>query len=107
MSELALPEARRNTFGQVLAEIDTYHPHDDDCWYLPVIGVDPGHQGKGMGGTLMKRVARLLDEKGCVGYLESSNPMNISLYQRHGFEIMGQIQIDDSPVVTPMIRARR
>ena len=30
-------------------------------------------------------------------YLESSNPKNMSLYERHGFESMGRIQIGDSP----------
>jgi hypothetical protein len=36
--------------------------------------------------------------------LESSNPKNISLYLRHGFEVIGEIQVGSSPVVTPMIR---
>ena len=29
-------------------------------------------------------------------YLESSNPRNMSLYERHGFESMGKVQIGDS-----------
>ena len=48
----------------------------------------------------------MLDENNYLGYLESSNPMNISLYMRHGFEIMDEIRIGDAPVITPMIRAR-
>ena len=59
-----------------------------------------------MGAALMKHVTSMLDESGRLGYLESSNPMNISLYQRHGFEIMGEIRVGDSPVVTPMLRQR-
>lgn len=106
-SEAALPEERLASFGQLLDAMESYHPDEDDCWYLSVIGVDSGHQGKGVGATLMKHVTRMLDDNGYLGYLESSNPQNISLYQRHGFEIVGEIQIDDSPVVTPMIRSRR
>jgi predicted GNAT family acetyltransferase len=46
----------------------------------------------------------MLDETRTIGYLESSNPANISLYQRHGFEIMGEIRAGSAPLVTPMIR---
>jgi sRNA-binding regulator protein Hfq len=42
-----------------------------------------------------------------MGYLESSNQKNISLYLRHGFEVMGEIQMGDSPIVTPMVRQKR
>jgi hypothetical protein len=42
-----------------------------------------------------------------LAYLESSNPRNIPLYQRHGFEAMGEIQVGAAPVVTPMIREPR
>jgi hypothetical protein len=40
-------------------------------------------------------------------YLESSNPRNISLYERHGFEIIGLIQAGGSPTLTPMLRRPR
>ena len=103
----AVPGERLENFGQVLEAMESYHPDDEDCMYLAIIGVDPGHQGRGMGAALMKHATSLLDDTGALGFLESSNPMNISLYQRHGFEIMGEIQLGDAPVVTPMIRERR
>ena len=52
---------------------------------------------------MMKHVNRILDEKGFQGFLKLPI-QNISLYQRHGYEIMGEIKIGDCPVVTPMIR---
>jgi ribosomal protein S18 acetylase RimI-like enzyme len=55
----------------------------------------------------MKHALSRVDEDGLPAYLESSNPRNISLYERHGFESMGQIQIGTSPIVTPMIRSAR
>jgi hypothetical protein len=58
----------------------------------------------GFGGALMKEALVLIDEQGLPSYLESSNPRNISLYERHGFEVMGTIQFGTSPVITPMIR---
>ena len=94
----------QDEFMALMAEMDRYHPHDYPCWYLAVIGVDGYHQGKGLGSLLLKHTTRMLDESGTPAYLESSNPANISLYQRHGFEIMGEIRIGSAPLVTPMLR---
>ena len=88
---------------EVLTAIDSYHPKTP-CWYLNMIAVDPAHQGQGLGSALMKAALQRCDEDGIPAYLESSNPRNISLYLRHGFEAMGDIQIGDSPLITPMLR---
>ena len=40
-------------------------------------------------------------------YLESSNPKNIPLYERHGFIVLGTIQVGTSPPIVPMLRAAR
>ena len=103
LAEHLAPE-RLEELGELLAQMAAYHPHDENCWYLPVIGVDALHQGRGLGSALMKQATRMLDESGSLAYLESSNPLNISLYQRHGFEIMGEIRAGTIPVMTPMIR---
>jgi hypothetical protein len=42
-----------------------------------------------------------------LAYLESSNPRNITLYKRHGFELLGTIQIGTSPSIAPMLRRPR
>ncbi len=52
---------------------------------------------EGLGALLMKHALRRCDEQGSVAYLESSNPRNISLYERHGFKIIGRIQSGSSP----------
>lgn len=88
----------------LFGEMESYHPRDVPCWYLTLLGCDPAHQGKGVGAELMKYATRLCDEAGEAAYLESSNQRNISLYLRHGFEIVGEIQRGNSPVITPMIR---
>ncbi len=87
-----------------LGAMDKFHPHDEPCWYLPLIAADPAFIGQGLGAALMKHALQRCDEDGVIAYLESSNPRNISLYQRHGFEVMGEIQEGSSPVMTPMIR---
>ena len=103
----ALSPEKLEAMGEVLEKMESFHPKDDDCWYLAFIGVDPGHQNKGFGSALMKHMTAKLDEGNCLGYLESSNPMNVTLYQRHGFEIVGEIQAADSPLMLPMIRPRQ
>ena len=95
-------EAIEDVFA-VLEAMDEYHP-DDPCWYLPLIAVDPAYQGNGIGSQLMKHALNRIDEDGLPAYLESSNPRNITLYERHGFEVMGQIQIGGSPPIHPMLR---
>ncbi len=99
-------EERMEEVGSVLGEMEAYHP-TEACWYLPLIGVDPCHQGRGLGAQLMKYALARCDDVGLPAYLESSNPANISLYERHGFEVMGKIQSATSPAVHPMYRAAR
>ena len=91
----------------VLEQMDNYHPHDEPIWYLPAIGVEPAGQRKGLGSALLKHTLQLCDEMGTRTYLESSNPANIPLYERHGFEVIGRIEVGAAPPVHPMIREKR
>ena len=91
---------------QVMQQMASYHPHEPH-WYLPLIGIDPAHQGKGLGCALLRHVTDICDHDGVLAYLESSNPRNIPLYERHGFEILGAIQAGRSPTITPMLRKPR
>jgi ribosomal protein S18 acetylase RimI-like enzyme len=105
LAQAVAPE-RLEEVGAVLAAMQSFHP-DTPCWYLPLIGVDPHHQGRGLGAELMKYALARCDEQGLPAYLESSNPANISLYERHGFEVIGRIQEGSSPPVHPMLRSAR
>lgn len=99
----SLDEATRDGAFAMLEQMDRHHieePH----WYLAIIGVDPSHQGKGIGGALLRHSVTRCDEEGMPAYLESSNPANVPLYERHGFEVITEIQVADSPVVYPMLR---
>jgi GNAT superfamily N-acetyltransferase len=87
-------------------KMDEWHP-EEKHWYLPLVGVEPNAQGRGLGGALMRHATARADADGVLAYLESSNPRNISLYERHGFEVMGRIQIGAGPLVTPMLRRPR
>lgn len=72
-----------------------------------MIGVEPYAQGRGLGGALMRHAVARCDEEELPAYLESTNPRNISLYVRFGFEILGEIREGACPVVTPMLRKPR
>ena len=98
-------ELRSDLIG-VLEAMSGYHP-EGRHWYLPIIGVDPTCHNRGYGGALMAHVLERVDEEHVPAYLESSNPRNVSLYQRHGFEVTGTIQVGSSPSVVPMVRAAR
>ncbi len=73
-------------------------------WYLTILGTDPSVQGRGVGGALMDPILRRCDETGVAAYLESSNPANVSYYQRFGFEVTGQIDYKGGPTVPLMLR---
>ncbi len=83
-----------------------YHPSERH-WYLPLIGVDPARQGNGYGSALMEHAVRRCDRDREPAYLESTNPRNIPLYERHGFERLGTVQVGSSPPVYPMLRKPR
>jgi ribosomal protein S18 acetylase RimI-like enzyme len=87
----------------ILQGMAEHHPSEPH-WYLPLIAADPNWVGQGLGTSLMKHALRRCDEEGITAYLESSNPRNISLYERHGFRVIGAIQHGSSPTMRPMLR---
>ena len=87
-------------------QMESYHPKEPH-WYLPLIGVDPIHQGQGYGSALMQHALLSCDRDQMMAYLESSNPRNITLYKRHGFDLLGNVQVGTSPPVFPMLRKPR
>ena len=98
-----IPEERIKNVLKFLLELENFIPNEDH-WYLSFIALDPSKQGIGLGSLILKEALQVIDEQGKLAYLQSSNPQNISLYLRHGFEVTGEIQVGSSPVMTPMIR---
>jgi GNAT superfamily N-acetyltransferase len=87
----------------VFDQMDAFHPAFEH-WYLPLVGVDPAAQGRGLGSALMRHVLAELDDVGVPAYLEATSPRNRVLYERHQFEPVGVIQHGDSPPMWPMVR---
>jgi ribosomal protein S18 acetylase RimI-like enzyme len=99
------PSAQKDVLA-VFEQMERYHPREPH-WFLPFIGIDPTQQGKGYGAALMKHALTPCDRDRTLAYLESSNPKNIPLYERHGFELLGTIQVESSPPIFPMLRKPR
>jgi GNAT superfamily N-acetyltransferase len=74
-------------------------------WYLASVGVAPAHQGKGVGGALLRARLARVDQSGAAAYLESSKIRNIPLYEHFGFTAGDVPPLPaGAPVVTPMSR---
>ena len=95
-------EERLTEVFTMFEQMGAFHPHEPH-WYLPMIGVDPIAQGRGCGTALLSPVLEHCDRNGLPAYLESTNPHNISLYQRFNFKPVGRIQTRTSPPNIPII----
>jgi len=98
--------AQRDAMFAMFEQMDAFHPRAAH-WHLPLIGVDPAHQGKGIGSALLRHALNASDSQKVLAYLEATSPQNVPLYERHGFEALGSIQVADSPPVVPMLRKPR
>ena len=82
------------------------HPHEPH-WYLPLIAVDPAHQGKGIGSALLCHALAIADEAKLPAYLEATTVNSRRLYERHGFVAVNEIQHRSSPAMWGMRREPR
>ena len=96
-------EKTQEIVSMVFEKMGGYHPSEPH-WYLPLLGVDPLYHGKGIGSALLRHAITKFDSDNVIAYLESSNPRNIPLYERHGFEKLGTIQVNEFPPIVPMLR---
>jgi GNAT superfamily N-acetyltransferase len=77
---------------KMLTSMETRHKtQGEPHYYLPFIGTDPDHRGKGQGTALLADMLRRCDEEGVPAYLESTSIKNQSLYHRHGFQVVDEM----------------
>jgi GNAT superfamily N-acetyltransferase len=79
----------------VMAGVDALekqHPREPH-YYLFVLGVEPSLQGKGVGSALLGPVLARCDAEGMPAYLETANPRNLPLYERHGFRVRAEFAV--------------
>ena len=92
---------------QQAALFDRHHP-EQPHYHLLFLGCRQANQGQGVGSALIKQGTRICDEQRAPAYLESSNELNVPLYQRHGFEVIAEEALPgDGPKVWFMWREAR
>jgi GNAT superfamily N-acetyltransferase len=82
------------------------HPREPH-YYLSVLGVDPAHQGKGLGHRLVAPVLDRCDAERRLAWLESTNPKNHAFYRRLGFAEVDRLPFDGGPTITFFARQPR
>lgn len=92
----------------LMGALERHHPRTEPHHYLFFLGVDPAHQGQGLGSIILEASLNRLSPQGLPCYLENSNPRNTPLYQRHGF-VPGEAfrPRPDAPPMLPMWRPAR
>ena len=102
----SIAQEKQAEVAALFEQTEQYRPTEPH-WYLSLIGVEALHRNKGCGAALLQHRLRQCDRERLPAYLWSSNPLNISLYERHGFKISGTIQVGSSPSIFPMLRCPR
>lgn len=96
----------RTGFGRIarMGELMSRHHLREPHWYLAVLGTEPSAQRMGLASAVMQPVLDRCDRERIPAYLESSKAANIPFYNKHGFEVVDELQIPDGPALWPMIR---
>ena len=104
--EQSVPEQDQADVFGFLEQMGVSHSSEPH-WYLTFIGVEPRYQGSGAGSALLRHALARCDRDGLPAYLEATSPRSRLLYERHGFEVTGTIQVGSSPPMWPMVRTPR
>ncbi|WP_433794499.1 GNAT family N-acetyltransferase [Actinoplanes sp. CA-252034] len=62
-------------------------------WYLGVLGTHPAVAGRRWGRAVMAAGLRRAAADGLPAVLETSNPANVELYRRAGWEVVGEFEV--------------
>jgi GNAT superfamily N-acetyltransferase len=101
---LGMPLSLIYRWLRIFSTLEKMHPSVPH-WYVLILGVHPSHQGKGLGGRLLKQIFEKADSDGVPVYLESSNPKNLDFYRKNGFEVLKEIvPIPGCPPVWTLLR---
>lgn len=82
--------ARFELLGPVMAENTPPEEH----WYLQLLATHPDWQRQGLGAALMAVQFERADAEGLPCYLETETPENVAYYQRYGFEVRTEWDVD-------------
>ena len=70
------------------------HVPDEPCWFLDMVGVDPAHQGRGIGRALIQHGLNGVTAQAAPAFLETATARNVAYYERFGFRVVAD---EDAP----------
>jgi ribosomal protein S18 acetylase RimI-like enzyme len=79
----------------------------EPTWVLDLLGVDPEHQGRGLGRALVEKGLERVDRERRPAYLITYKRSNVSFYESFGFEVQDFAGSPDIPTGWSMLRASR
>lgn len=84
--------------------VEAYRPADPH-WYLADIAASPKARGKGVGSALLvHRIGKIDASPTPLAALEATSPGSRRLYERFGFEAVGQVATQPGEASTVMVR---
>ncbi len=69
------------------------HDPRERHWHVGPIGVHPAAQGRGVGKALLNAFLAMADEHRSPAFLETDVDKNVELYEKFGFEVVGEEKI--------------
>lgn len=90
-----------------MSELEKLHRQDmpGRHWYLMAVGVDPAKQGQGIGSDLIQPGLEKADRQRLPAYLETTKEINVTFYEKHGFEVVREFKLpQDGPMAWTMRR---
>jgi ribosomal protein S18 acetylase RimI-like enzyme len=107
-----LPTLLRNgprAAGRTMRWLGAWGKRDPDerHWHFGPLAVDARLQGRGIGSKLLRVFCARMDAAGEDAYLETDKPINVRLYERFGFEVIGEQEVLGVPNYFMLRRAGR
>jgi GNAT superfamily N-acetyltransferase len=62
-------------------------------WYVPLLGVRPEAQGRGLARAVLRPVFEAADRDRVPIYLETATELNVAIYLKLGFELRGHREL--------------
>jgi GNAT superfamily N-acetyltransferase len=83
---------RAHAWGEAEEALAPYKPKEP-VWTLETVGVQPEHQGRGLGSAVIRPGIEAARQAGFPAWLGTSSERNLRLYQRLGFRVTAEVDL--------------